>query len=128
RANMRGPEVFWDEQRRFLELLHLLEQEEYGGYPPAPVIQLAERLEVYLRLHYREDLSNETLAEAFHFHPNYLVRSMKEVYHCTPMAYLHRYRIDQAKLLLIKTDWSIAQIADDVGFHFAPYFTNCFKR
>jgi AraC-like DNA-binding protein len=44
------------------------------------------------------------------------------------MEYLHEYRLEQAKLLLIKTEWPVAQIAEHVGFQYAPYFSSCFKQ
>ncbi|WP_269869105.1 helix-turn-helix transcriptional regulator [Paenibacillus caseinilyticus] len=92
------------------------------------VVKLAERTEAYLRRHYQQDLTNETLAESLHFHSNYIARCMKGIFHCTPMEYLLQYRLEQAKLLPIKTEWPIAKVGEQVGFHYAPYFFSCFKR
>ncbi|MBW7456410.1 helix-turn-helix transcriptional regulator, partial [Paenibacillus sepulcri] len=119
--------AFLKEQQSFLELLRLLEE---GGESrsASPAMKLAESTEAYIKQYYQADLKNETLAEALHFHPNYIVRCMKEIYDCTPMAYLQEYRLEQAKLLLIKTEWSIAQIAEEVGFRHTPYFSSCFKQ
>lgn len=123
-----GAAAYWQEQQLFLDLLRLAEAEEPdNGIPPA-MRKLAAQTEAYLRRHYRDDLTNEQLAQALHFHPNYIVRAMKAVYGCTPMDYLLRLRLEQAKLLLIKTDWPVAQIAERVGFRYAPYFSSCFKR
>ncbi|GMK40382.1 hypothetical protein PCCS19_34380 [Paenibacillus sp. CCS19] len=44
------------------------------------------------------------------------------------MDYLLSQRIEQAKLLLLQTDHTIARIAEDVGFNQAAYFTACFTR
>ncbi|MFC0211619.1 helix-turn-helix transcriptional regulator [Paenibacillus chartarius] len=119
--------AYWNEHQLFMELLGLLD-EGYGGSGASPALKLAEKTEAYLRQHYQADVTNESLAEALHFHPNYIVRCMKEIYRCTPMEYLHEYRLEQAKLLLIKTEWPVAQIAERVGFQYAPYFSSCFKR
>lgn len=119
--------VYWNEQQLFMELLRLLEV-GHAGSGASPALKLAEKTEAYLRQHYQTDVTNESLAEALHFHPNYIVRCMKEIYRCTPMEYLHEYRLEQAKLLLIKTERPIAQIAESVGFPYAPYFSACFKR
>lgn len=119
--------TFWNEQQLFMELLRLLE-EGYSGSSISPALKLAEKAEAYLRQHYQADVTNESLAEALHYHSNYVVRCMKEIYHCTPMEYLHEYRLEQAKMLLIKTDWPVGQIAERVGFGYAPYFSNCFKQ
>ena len=55
-------------------------------------------------------------------------RCMQREYGCTPMEYLLRFRIEQSKLLLMQTDWTVARIAEEVGFNQAPYFSSCFSR
>ncbi|MEK0317824.1 helix-turn-helix transcriptional regulator [Cohnella sp. 56] len=120
-------DTFWQEQQLFMELLGLLD-ERFGDEGQSPVLKLAEKTEAYLRQHYQAPLTNERLSEALHFHPNYIVRCMKEIYRRTPMEYLHTYRMEQAKLLLVKTDWPVSKIAEHVGFQFAPYFSSCFKQ
>ncbi|TBL81962.1 helix-turn-helix transcriptional regulator [Paenibacillus thalictri] len=121
------PAVYWNEQQLFMELLRLIEDTNAGS-DASPALKLAEKTEAYLRQHYQTDVTNGSVAEALHFHPNYIVRCMKEIYGCTPMEYLHEYRLEQAKLLLIKTEWPVAQIAEHVGFANAPYFSNCFRQ
>ncbi|AFH63524.1 helix-turn-helix transcriptional regulator [Paenibacillus caseinilyticus] len=126
-ADQHRSAAYWSEQQLFMELLRLLEEGQ-AEEAASPSRKLAEKTEAYLRQHYQADVTNQSLAAALHFHPNYIVRSMKEIYHCTPMEYLHQYRLEQAKLLLIKTEWPVAQIAERVGFHYAPYFSSCFKQ
>jgi AraC-like DNA-binding protein len=53
---------------------------------------------------------------------------MKKEYGQSPMDYLLRYRIEQSKLMLMQTDYSIARIAEEVGFNQAPYFSSCFLK
>jgi len=118
---------FWDEQRLLSELLAMLE-DEAGGDAGSPSVRLAERAAAYLRQNYREELTNESLAQALHFHPNYIVRCMKARYGRTPMDYLLDYRLERAKRLLVATGWPVARIAEEVGFRYAPYFSACFKR
>ena len=43
-------------------------------------------------------------------------------------SYLKEYRINKAKELLLNTKLSISDIAYDVGFNDAHYFTICFKE
>jgi AraC-like DNA-binding protein len=119
--------AFWQEQQIFLELLNRLDQGSHAE-TSSQVMALAEKTEAYLKQNYQKDLTNESLSEAMHFHHNYIARCMKESYHCTPMEFLSAYRIDQAKLLLLKTEWPISRIADSVGYRYTPYFTNCFKK
>ncbi|SDD56994.1 AraC-type DNA-binding protein [Paenibacillus sp. UNCCL117] len=119
--------AFWQEQQLFLELLQRLDR---GGAAEAqsPSFMLAGKTEAYLKQNYQKELTNESLAEAMHFHYNYISRCMKRHYGVTPLEFLSRYRIEQAKLLLLKTEWPISQIAERVGFHNDPYFTSCFKK
>ena len=119
--------AFWQEQSLFMQLLQLMDEGQHRE-EHAPGYALAERTEAYLKQHYREELSNETLADVMHFHLNYITRCMKNYYGVTPMEYLLHYRLEQAKLLLLKTEWTVAAIAEYVGFQYPPYFTNCFKK
>jgi AraC-like DNA-binding protein len=46
----------------------------------------------------------------------------------TPITYLNRCRINQAKLLLRQTDKSVTAIALEVGFADSGYFSRIFGR
>lgn len=118
---------FWEEQRLLSRLLSLLEERNIGG-TQSPSTKLAEQAAAYLQQHYQEELTNESVAAALHFHPNYVVRCMKTNYGVTPMHYLLQFRLDRAKRLLVSTEWPIERIAEEVGFRYAPYFSTCFKR
>lgn len=119
--------AFWQEQTLLQQLLQFMDEGQHRE-AQSPGYALAEKTEAYLKQHYREALSNEGIAEALHFHVNYITRCMKTYYKMTPMEYLLQYRLEQAKLLLLKTEWTISAIAEYVGFSYPPYFTNCFKK
>jgi AraC-like DNA-binding protein len=93
-----------------------------------PASACAEQAAAYLRSHYREEITAQALGESLNFHPVYVARCMKREYGQAPMDYLLRYRIEQSKLLLMQTDYSIARIAEEVGFNQAPYFSSCFLK
>ncbi|MDQ8738130.1 AraC family transcriptional regulator [Paenibacillus sp. LHD-38] len=118
---------FWEEQRLLAELLAMLEKGGSNG-SGSVAARLAERAAAYIQKNYKEKITNETLASALHFHPNYIVRCMKTKYELTPNEYLHEFRLERAKRLLITTEWPIDRIAEEVGFRYAPYFSACFKR
>lgn len=46
----------------------------------------------------------------------------------TPIEYLQRYRVHQARLLLKDSERSISEIALDVGFSDSGYFSRIFRR
>ncbi|RKN86329.1 helix-turn-helix transcriptional regulator [Paenibacillus ginsengarvi] len=118
---------FWEQHLLFGELLRRLDEGRRTENVPAAKL-LAHKTEAYLKQNYASPISNETLAEALHFHPGYIVRCYKIYYGCTPMDYLHKFRLDQAKLLLVKTDWPIGKIAEHAGFSSTAYFTSCFRK
>ncbi|MCM3633770.1 MULTISPECIES: helix-turn-helix transcriptional regulator [Paenibacillus] len=119
--------AFWDRQQRFLHLLQMLDEGWRSDTAKASVI-VAEKAAAFLKRNYRQSISNQMLSDALELHINYITRSMSEVFDCTPQQYLLYYRIDQAKLLLIKTDWPISQIALESGFKQTAHFSRLFAN
>lgn len=89
---------------------------------------IAESAAIYLRQYYKETISYKMLSEYLHFHENYIAICMKNTFGITPLEYLTRYRIKQAKRLLIHTNKSISKIAEETGFNSFPYFIRCFTK
>ncbi|VTR18506.1 AraC protein [Actinobacillus pleuropneumoniae] len=118
--------AFWREQTLFIELLELLDPSR-SDQEQSRVRKVAEQVESYIKMHYREPISNARLSSDLHFHYNYLTRCMKASHGVTPTEYLLQYRLDQAKRLLLTTQWSMARIADHVGFQYPPYFSRRFS-
>ncbi len=119
--------VRWEQQTVFQEVLMLL-AESLQAERPRPGEDIADRAASFLRLHYKEQISSRDLASELNFHPVYIARRMQKQFGCSPMEYLIRYRLEQAKRLLLQTDLPIAQIALETGFRQAAYFTACFSR
>ncbi len=117
----------WEQQAAFHRLLRIIAQETYETRSSSNQL-LTEKVTEYLRNHYREAISSEMLTEKFHFHSVYITRTMQRYLGCTPLQYLQKIRIDQAKLLLVNTDKSIAAISEEVGFDSNTYFTRCFQK
>ena len=86
------------------------------------------QIEIYLKQNYKEPITNKSLATQFHVHENYLARCMKVAFDCTPLEYLANYRIEQARLLLLKTDLPLHLISEEIGFSRLSYFSQCFKN
>lgn len=125
--SMPMPSARWQQQSLFEDLLKEMHQEQVSTQDQR-IPQLAEKTATYIRQNYRSRISNAALQDIFHFHANYICRCMRKVFGCTPLEYLLNYRIEQAKLLLLRTDWPVARIAEEVGFEHIPYFTRCFKK
>ena len=61
-------------------------------------------------------------------HTNHLNRAVKEVTGKTTTQHIAERILKEAYALLKYTDWSIAQIANGLGFEEPAYFTNFFKK
>ncbi|MFB1052307.1 helix-turn-helix domain-containing protein [Paraliobacillus sp. JSM ZJ581] len=82
----------------------------------------------YLNQNYREDISLDSLAEIGHINKFYLAHSFKKDIGVSPIEYLQKVRVREAKLLLETTNYSIASISEIVGFSSQSFFTQSFKR
>jgi AraC-like DNA-binding protein len=123
----RRSSAVWQQQRIFEEMLRMMDMVQHDA-GRSHTVEIAEKTEAYIRNHYAEPVTNTSLSEALHFHYNYLARCMKRVYGLTPMEYLTDYRLEQAKLLLLKTEISIAEVAERIGYESTTYFSRRFTH
>lgn len=119
--------ILWRQQVVFQELIEQLAA-ALDTPLSSPSSACAERAAAYLRKHYREEFKVQELGDRINFHPVYIARCMQKEFGCSPVEYLQRYRIEQAKMLLMQTDFSISRVAEEVGFNHAAYFTSCFTK
>lgn len=68
------------------------------------------------------------LANMMHFHEGYVRRVFKDAYGKSPNAALKDIRMLEAKKLLTEGRLQIQQVARQVGFDDASYFSKCFKN
>ena len=82
----------------------------------------------FILQHHRENLTLEMIAEAVYLSSSYASRLFKMVQDCTIMEYLTAVRLEDAKRLLHNPMYLIDEIATNVGYADASYFTKVFKR
>jgi AraC-like DNA-binding protein len=82
----------------------------------------------YLHEHFAEPISRPDLARHVGITEDYLTFCFRQELGTTPIEYLHRYRVNQAKRLLKNSQESITKIAMDVGFSDSGYFSRIFRR
>lgn len=82
----------------------------------------------YLHERYAESISRWDLAQYVSISEDYLTYCFRQELGTTPMQYLQRYRVNQAKLLLKNSPKSITEIAQAVGFTDSGYFSRVFHR
>lgn len=87
------------------------------------------RILQYIREKYSDNnLSLSYVADYFLITPNYLSAFFKEQVGDTFLNYLTRVRLDQAKKLLVETDYAVSVIAGQVGYASANTFIRTFKK
>lgn len=83
--------------------------------------------EGYLRAHFTENLSLETVATLVDIHPSHLMRSFRQYHNCTMGDYIRRLRVEYACHLLTTSEEPAAQIALTAGFADQSHFNRTFK-
>lgn len=115
----------WRTEELFLRLLRMIENQ--GVYRDR-LTQLAEQVHVYLERNIGETITNSLLEQQFHLHSNYIARATKATFGRTPLELLLEIRMEYARKYLLHSSYSLAAIAEIVGFHSEIYFSNCFKK
>lgn len=81
----------------------------------------------YMNAHYA-NLSLKTMAEQFHYNPDYIGKLVKKVTGKNVKDLLMEQRLKQAKALLKNTDMPVTDIISRVGYSNATYFYKQFKN
>lgn len=83
---------------------------------------------LYLLENYAQSISRRDLAKHIGVSEDHMTFCFRQELGITPILYLQRYRINQAKHLLQETNQSITSIAFSVGFSDSGYFCRIFRR
>lgn len=89
---------------------------------------MVEMLVDYIRQHYEENITRNTLAEMVHFSPEYVGKTFKKQTGSSINDYVKKLRIEEAKRMLEETDNKVIDVALMVGFENMPYFSSVFKK
>lgn len=82
---------------------------------------------LYIRQHYREDLTLSTIGNALGYNPKYVSNCISYINNYNLPLLVNSLRIDYAKELLISTDAKIIDIGAECGFNNEKSFYNAFK-
>jgi len=82
----------------------------------------------YINSHYMETLSLNTLAKLFYMSPYYLCKVFKEATGFTCIEYLNQVRVKEAQTLLRRSDSSVTEVSEKVGFGSVSQFGRVFKE
>ncbi|MFV0401672.1 MAG: helix-turn-helix domain-containing protein [Oscillospiraceae bacterium] len=81
----------------------------------------------YIREHLDEPLGVDALAERVHIHPGYLTKLFREATGETPVRYINRLRMDQAREKLVASSHSVGEVAAELGMD-PVYFARLFRK
>ncbi len=114
---------FSHEIRKDYESMRFLENEE-NDHPDEDILQS----QIYIQNNYMQTLDIEALAKFSQMSTRNFSRRFKQATGETPVNYLQRIRLEQARELLQLSNLSIIDIAYRTGFNNASYFNSIFKK
>ncbi|HEV8578031.1 MAG TPA: AraC family transcriptional regulator [Thermoanaerobaculia bacterium] len=82
----------------------------------------------YLNAHYDQPLDISSIANAAYMSPSTLHHTFKAVTSVSPLQYLKRIRLHQARLLMLHDGLSAGEVAHRVGYESPSQFSREFKR
>lgn len=88
----------------------------------------AGKAKQFIDENYNRDISIQDIADKLHISRNYLCRLFKETSSTTLLNYITEERMKKAKELLREGDFSVNEVAQQVGFNNATYFIKKFKQ
>lgn len=86
------------------------------------------RIKEYIDKNYTRDIPLSEIANQLYISPHYLSHIFKEETGYSPISYMIRRRIGEAKRLLLTTGLSVQEISREVGYENSNYFSMVFKK
>jgi YesN/AraC family two-component response regulator len=90
--------------------------------------RIALKAMAYIHNYYAEPISRSDVAAHVGLSERHLTRCFHQEVGITPITYLNRFRVNQAKALLDSRGKGITEIAMEVGFSSSSYFTRVFRE
>jgi len=90
--------------------------------------RLVRKAMAYIHEHYPESISRKDIAQHVNIAEDHLTFCFRQELGTTPIRYLQRYRVNQARSLLLESNKTITEIALMVGFSDGGYFSRLFHR
>ncbi|VBB05134.1 Hypothetical protein LUCI_0341 [Lucifera butyrica] len=82
----------------------------------------------YLRENYHSHISLKTLAQLEHYQVNYYSQWFEKKVGTNVQTFIHKLRLEEAKRLLRETNFTILDIAQQVGYEYQASLTRLFKQ
>lgn len=128
--NSENPTSALESIRDTYSILLLLMQSSCEQYVPTEHQKKLAPIMEYIFRHYNggENITNDTLASVMGFSTVYFRKLFKLVMGVSPIAYVHRLRIEKAKEMLLSDYGSLSDIAQSLGYNNLYDFSRDFKK
>lgn len=98
------------------------------GSQRQPAMRTIELAKQWIRQHLNSEISLNALASALYINPFYLSRLFKQTTDETYLEFTIKIRFDRARELLVNSTLKMHEIAEQIGFKDANYFSIAFKK
>ncbi len=89
---------------------------------------IAQQVALYIHLHYREQLNLKDIASHFSYTHNHLSKLFQSTFGMSIPQYICRTRLEQAEKLLLCSNLTVTEIANEAGFASISTFFRVFKQ
>lgn len=90
--------------------------------------RVPEMIKNYIDAHITEKITLSDISKNLYISKSHIERAFKQEYGQTPLAYCANQKISQVASMLVTTDYSLAQIAQQLGFSDVKYMSKSFKK
>ncbi|MCU6712582.1 AraC family transcriptional regulator [Paenibacillus sp. J5C_2022] len=101
---------------------------EPGTELSASTSTIVDKAKRYMKEHYAQPLTLETIAAHCGINKHYLCRLFQKSERTSPLAYLRDRRVEAAVRLLRTTEWPVQEIGKRCGFDSPSYFGKVFRE
>ena len=111
---------------KVLEMFQMIFPSPY--YVSEAKFAVANKIREFIDRNIEKKLTLEFISEELFVSIPHIERVFKETFHITPSKYISQRKINQVATLLITTNYSIEDIANQLGYSDAKYLSKCFKK
>jgi len=91
-------------------------------------LRLVQALKQRIENDFRRPPSMNSLAREFNVTPVHMARTFRMIVGMSPLEYVHRLRLEDAYRLLSTSSMNVSEVATEVGFDDANYFSRLFRK
>ncbi len=111
-----------------LSFLYFVEMQSIAEHDDAFLPSNVLKIKSYLDAHYSEEFSLTLLEKLFYMSKYQICHIFSKHLGISPLQYINKLRLTQAKKLLLTSEYSINEISSIVGFDNYSHFARLFKR